>query len=237
LADELCLRISNHLRIRFQQVALQEKAECFEQLVQERTQELETYQLELKEAHLEMINRLARAAEHHDDETGQHTQRVAVHCALLGQALNLSEERINLLRQAAALHDVGKIGIPDSVLLKPGRFTEAEYKIMQQHTIIGADLLAGGHSDLLRMAELIALTHHEKWDGSGYPRGLRRDGIDVFGRILALADVFDALTHERPYKRAWSVEETIEEIKQQSGKHFDPTIVEAFLSLPHDELL
>lgn len=237
LADELCLRVTNLLRVRMQQIALQEQNRNLEEVIQERTQELEAYQLELKEAHLETINRLARAAEHHDQDTGQHTQRVAIHCALLAQGLNLGEDRVSLLRQAAALHDVGKIGIPDGVLLKPGRFTEAEYKIMRQHTLLGADLLSGGHSDLLRVAERIALTHHEKWDGTGYPRGLRRDGIDIFGRIVALADVFDALTHERPYKPAWSLEEAIKEIKYQSGKHFDPDVVEVFLALPHDELL
>lgn len=237
LANELCLRITNLLRIRLQHVALQEQTRSLVEVIQERTQELEAYQLELKEAHLETINRLARAAEHHDQETGEHTQRVAGHCSLLAQGLNLGEDRVSLLQSAAALHDVGKIGIPDGVLLKPGRFTEAEYKIMCRHTLLGADLLSGGHSELLRVAERIALTHHEKWDGSGYPRGLRRDGIDIFGRIVAVADVFDALTHERPYKPAWSLEETIKEIKDQSGRHFDPDIVEVFLSLPHAELL
>ena len=237
VADELCLRITNLLRIRLQQIALQEQNRDLVEVIQDRVQELEAYQLALKEAHLETINRLVRAAEHHDTETGQHTQRVAIHCSLLAQGLRLSEDRINLLQSAAALHDVGKIGIPDSVLLKPGRFTEAEYKIMRRHTLLGADLLSGGHSDLLRVAERIALTHHEKWDGSGYPRGLQRDGIDIFGRIVALADVFDALTHERLYKPAWSLDEAIQEIKAQSGKHFDPAVVEVFLSLPHHELL
>lgn len=237
LADELCLRITNLLRIRLQQLALQEQNRNLAEVIQDRVQELEVYQLALKEAHLETINRLARAAEHHDQETGQHTQRVAIHCSLLAQGLNLGEDRISLLLPAATLHDVGKIGIPDGVLLKPGRFTEVEYKIMRQHTLLGANLLSGGHSDLLRVAERIALTHHEKWDGSGYPRGLRRDGIDIFGRIVALADVFDALTHERPYKPAWPLAAAIQEIKAQSGRHFDPDVVEVFLSLPHDELL
>ncbi|HEX8550747.1 MAG TPA: HD-GYP domain-containing protein, partial [Abditibacteriaceae bacterium] len=143
---------------------------------------------------------------------------------------------IQLLHFAAPLHDVGKIGIPDSILLKPGRFTDVERKIMQRHAKIGAALLAGGHSDIIRMAERIALHHHERWDGMGYPRGLKGDEIPMEGRILAVVDVFDALTHERPYKQAWSVEEALAEIEIQKGRQFDPLVVEAFLDLSRADL-
>jgi len=236
-APEICLRITNLLRVRLQYRQILDRNRVLEEEVQHRTQELEGYQLELREAQLETIERLAKAAEHHDNETAQHTQRVALHCCMIGECLGIEETEANLLRKAAPLHDVGKIGIPDSILLKPGVFTSAERKIIQRHCVIGADLLSGGHSDLLKIAEDIALTHHEKWDGSGYPHGLSGQDIPVHGRILAVADVFDALTHARPYKNAWSVEDAVTEIKKQSGRHFDPDIVEAFLSLPHQELL
>jgi len=236
-ADELCLRINNLIRVRLLQQALQEKNRLLETRVSERTRELEDYQLELKESQIEVIVRLARAAEHRDDDTGQHTQRVGLICSLLARAVGLPEDAVNTMQRAAPLHDVGKIGIPDSILLKPGRLDDEERKIMQSHCMIGADLLSGGHSDLVQLAEHIAKTHHEKWDGSGYPNGLSGDAIPIEGRILAVADVFDALTHERPYKAAWPVADAVAEIKSQSGRHFDPTVVEAFEGLPHDDLL
>jgi putative two-component system response regulator len=236
-AREVCLRVRNLLQFRFQYTALQQQNQALEEEVQQRTQELEGYQLNLKEAQLETIQRLARAAEHHDDETAQHTRRVATICTLLGQGLRLDDQQVNLLGRAAPLHDVGKIGIPDSILLKPGLFTDAERKIMRRHCVIGADLLSGGQSELIQAAEQIALTHHEKWDGSGYPHGLSGEDISIHGRILAVADVFDALTHERPYKKAWPLDEVVAEIRAQSGRHFDPAVVDAFMSLPHQRLL
>jgi len=206
-------------------------------LLLDRTEELSSSQLELREAQLEVIARLARAGEQHDDETGQHTQRVAVTSGLLAQELKLDAEEVNIIQHAAPLHDVGKIGITDSVLLKPGRFTEQEYEIMRQHCVIGSQLLSGGRSEIVRMAECIALHHHEKWNGEGYPHGLAGDNIPIEGRILAVADVFDALTHARPYKKAWSVPDALAEIRRQSGQQFDPRIVTLFLQLPHDELI
>jgi putative two-component system response regulator len=229
LADEICVRVANMLRLRFRTVLLQEQ-------VRLRTQELEKNQLELKEAQLETIMRLAKAAEHRDDDTGRHTQRVGLLCSLLAQNLDWDQHKVHLLHFAAPLHDVGKIGIPDSILLKTGKLSDVERKIMQKHSLIGADLLSGGNSDIIRMAERIAWSHHERWNGEGYPRGLKGQEIEMEGRILAVVDVFDALTHDRPYKKAWPIDQALEEIKCQRGQHFDPEIVDQFLALPFEEL-
>ena len=223
--DEVCVRVSNMLRLRLRTIELENQ-------VRQRTEQLEQYQLELKEAQLETTVRLARAAEHRDDDTGKHTQRVGLLCSLVAQSMGWSEHRVQMLRFAAPLHDVGKIGIPDTVLLKPGNFTNIERKIMQRHAVIGADLLSGGHSDIIRTAEIIAKTHHERWDGNGYPHGLIGTEIAIEGRIVAVVDVFDALTHNRPYKKAWPVPEALAEIERQKGRHFDPEVVDHFLTLP-----
>jgi putative two-component system response regulator len=229
VADEVCVRVANMLRLRFHTTHLQDQ-------VRLRTQELEKYQLDLKEAQLETIARLARAGEHRDDDTGRHTQRVGLLCSLLARSLGWSDHEAQLLQYAAPLHDVGKIGIPDSILLKPGKFTQAECRVMQRHAAIGADLLTGGHSQIIRLAERIAATHHERWNGSGYPLGLKGEEIDIAGRIVAVVDVFDALTHDRPYKKAWSVEDALAEVQRQSEEDFDPHIVNRFLALPYEEL-
>lgn len=193
-----------------------------ERLVQERT-------AELARAQHEVVNRLAMAAEYRDDTTGEHTRRVGQSAAHIARALGWSEERAKLLGIAARLHDVGKIGIPDSILLKAGRLDSAEYEQMKTHTLIGARILSGGHSELLRLAEEIALTHHERWDGNGYPLGLSEEQIPMTGRIVALADVFDALTQARPYKAAWTPAAALEELTKESGTHFDPLIVQTAL--------
>jgi putative two-component system response regulator len=236
-ADELVARLTNWLRVRFQQLRLREQNRVLEDNMFQRTRELEDYQLELKEAQIEIIERLARAAEHRDDDTGQHTQRVGLSCFLLAQTLELPEAQVALIRRAAPLHDVGKIGVPDSILLKPGRLSDAELNIMQRHCLIGSDLLSGGHSELVQTAEQIARSHHERWDGTGYPHQLSGDAINLEGRILAVADVFDALTHARPYKEAWPLDKAIDEICSQRGRHFDPMVVDAFMTLPHADLL
>ncbi|MBB6015492.1 HD domain-containing phosphohydrolase [Deinococcus radiopugnans] len=181
---------------------------------------------ELARAQQEVVTRLAMAAEYRDDTTGEHTRRVGRTSARIALALGWPEGRANVLGIAARLHDVGKIGIPDSVLLKSGKLDSAEFRQMQTHTLIGARILSGGRSELLRLAEEIALTHHERWDGSGYPRGLQATQIPLSGRIVALADVFDALTQVRPYKAAWSTQEALDEIRRQTGSHFDPDLVE-----------
>ncbi|ADV65999.1 HD domain-containing phosphohydrolase [Deinococcus maricopensis] len=178
-------------------------------------------------AQLEILHRLARAAEYRDDDTGEHMGRVALTAAGLARELGLSEAAVRLIEQTAPLHDVGKIGVSDGILLKPGRLTPEEFEIVKSHATIGANILAGGHSPAVRMAEVIARTHHERWDGSGYPHGLAGEAIPIEGRIVAVADVLDALTSERPYKRAWSFEAALAEIRAQAGQHFDPQVVAA----------
>ena len=186
---------------------------------------------ELEQAQFEMLARLAAAAEFRDDDTGQHTRRVAELSVTIAQRLGLPDGEIELMRMAAPLHDLGKIAIPDSILGKRGKLTVAEFDEMKTHTTIGAQMLAGSAFALLEMAEEIALTHHEKWDGSGYPAGLAGDAIPIVGRIVAVADVFDALTHSRPYKPAWSTADAIAEITSQGGRHFDPQVLDAFLAV------
>jgi HD-GYP domain-containing protein (c-di-GMP phosphodiesterase class II) len=196
----------------------------------------ENTRLSLDESQLQVIQRLAFAAEFRDDVTGQHNRRVGDLSTRIGAALGMPEDRLLLLRQAAPLHDVGKIGIPDSILLKPGRLTHAEFEQMKTHTTLGATMLAGRNFPLLEMAEEIALTHHERWDGSGYPAGRSGPSIPVVGRIVAIADVFDALTHARPYKGAWNDTDALAEIRRLKGSQFDPEIVDAFLRVQQPEV-
>ncbi len=209
--------------------ALQNQSELLEAAVRARTAELE-------ESRLDTLRRLALAAEYRDDDTQQHTERVGRTAALIARRLGLSEATVRLIRQAAPLHDIGKLGIPDAILLKPGKLTAAEFASMQAHTRIGAVILADGKFDVVRLAREIALSHHERWDGTGYPYGLAGSAIPIYGRIVAVADVFDALTHDRPYKRAWSVEAAVAEIVAGAGAHFDPDVVTAFESLDHPRL-
>jgi len=237
IAAEVAVRITNMLRLRFINLTLKNQNYSLEEEVLHRTVELEGYQIELKEAQLEVIARLARAAEYRDDQTGKHTQRVGLISTLLAQTMGLPNQHVEMLMRSAPLHDVGKIGVPDSVLLKPGFFTETERLIMQRHCVVGAELLTGGQSDIVKMAERIALTHHERWDGAGYPLGLKQVDIPVEARILAVADVFDALTHERPYKPAWTVDKALAELRDYSGRQFDPQVVEAFMTLPYQDLI
>lgn len=210
-------------------VELKKHRDNLESLVQERTEELLNTQKEI-------VQRLGRAAEYRDNETGQHVQRLGHFCALLGAAVGMSVEEQDQFRLASTMHDVGKIGIPDDILLKPGKLNEEEWVIMRQHPHIGADLLAGSNCELLELARVIALNHHERWDGSGYPNGLRGEEIPLVGRIIAICDVFDALTSVRPYKQAWSVEETLSHLRKESGQHFDPTLVDLFEKLMPDIL-
>lgn len=186
---------------------------------------------ELRAAQVEVLHRLALAAEYRDDDTGEHAKRVGELSARLATRVGLAADEVELLRRAAPLHDVGKIGVPDSILLKRGPLTAAEFDEVKTHTLIGADMLAGGGFPLLELAERIALTHHERWDGSGYPRGIAGEAIPLVGRIVALADVFDALTNDRPYKAAWSVAAALEEIELQRGREFDPALTDAFLKM------
>ncbi|RYG65188.1 PAS domain-containing protein [bacterium] len=208
----------------------EQSRQSLEEKVQERTADLASSQMEI-------LQRLARAAEFRDDDTGRHTQRVAHNSALIARALGLPETQVELIREAAPLHDVGKIAISDLILLKPGKLTKEEFDAMKTHAAIGAALLSEGKSEVVQIAERIAGGHHECWDGGGYPKGISGEEIPIEARILAVADVFDALTHERTYKKAWSVEAAVAEITQQSGYQFDPKIVEAFLTLPHREMI
>jgi len=219
--DEVLLRIRTLLETRFLYFQVQSQNQILEAKVRERTRELEAAQIEI-------IERLARAAEFRDDNTGQHTERVGQMAALLARQLGLPDPQVSLIRRAAPLHDVGKIGIPDSVLLKLGKLTLEEFELVKTHTTIGARILSGSRFGVLRLAEEIAFSHHERWDGEGYI-GISAEQIPMAGRIVAVADVFDALTQKRPYKAAWPIAEAIAEIERQRGRQFDPEIVDAFL--------
>jgi putative two-component system response regulator len=185
---------------------------------------------QLKQAHVDLVHRLGRAAEYKDTDTGEHIARMSQYSKLLALEFGMGEQQAELLRQAAPMHDVGKIGIPDAILSKPGRLTPDEFDHMKQHAAIGAQILANSSSPLLQLAHKLAIEHHEKWDGSGYPNGLKGEQISVEGRIVAIADVFDALTSKRPYKEAWGVEEALEHMQAQAGKHFDPHLINLFVN-------
>ncbi len=222
--SETLLRIKNLLTTRLLQCELRTQNSTLERRVHDRTHELEA-------ARFEVAERLALAAEYRDDDTGEHTRRVASLATALAHAQGLPPASVEQIRRAAPLHDIGKIAVPDSILLKAGRLTPEEFEAMKAHTTVGGRILAHSHSELLRMSEEIALTHHERWDGGGYPNALAGDAIPLAGRIVAIADVFDALTHERPYKEAWSVPASLEEIERLAGTQFDPMLVNSFVSL------
>lgn len=210
-------RVKTHLALYDQNRALELK-------VRERTREL-------RETRLEIIQRLGVAAEYKDKETGEHIIRMSSFCRLIAKATGMSDEEAELIYNASPMHDVGKIGIPDRILLKPGKLDADEWEIMKTHTTIGAKIIGDHPSELLQSARIIALTHHEKWDGSGYPFAKKGEEIHPYGRISALADVFDALTSKRPYKEAWSFEEAVDEIIKGKGTHFDPFYLDAFLQV------
>ncbi|UMR31288.1 response regulator [Massilia sp. MB5] len=185
---------------------------------------------ELRETRLQIVQRLGLAAEYKDNETGLHVIRMSHYARLLGVAAGLNEAEADDLLHAAPMHDVGKIGIPDRILQKPGKLDADEWQIMQSHAAIGAEIIGEHTHGMLRLARNIALSHHEKWDGSGYPKGLKGKEIPLEGRIVAIADVFDALTSARPYKRAWPLEEALNYLREQRGQHFDPALVDLFLA-------
>jgi putative two-component system response regulator len=214
---EVLLRIRNLLETRYLHREITTQNQLLEQRVQERTVELEG-------AYLDTLERLASAAEFRDDETGRHTERVGEVAALLAGALDLPEEDLFLIRRAAPLHDVGKIGIPDAILRKPGPLTSEEWEVMKTHASIGARILAGGRSRVVQLAEEIALYHHEQWDGGGYPQGVAGEAIPLPGRLVMVADVYDALTSDRVYRDAWPVEMVLAYIREYAGRRFDPRI-------------
>ena len=225
---EVLLRICNLIETRSLHLALQAQNQSLERRVAERTAALERTQVEV-------LERLAAAAEFRDDATGRHTQRVAALAGALAVDLGVGETVSSLIRRAAPLHDVGKIGVPDRILLKPGKLTPRELGVMRTHTTIGARILGGGKSAMIQMAQRIAQSHHERWDGNGYPYGLAGEAIPLEARIVAIADFFDALTHDRPYRSARPVETVRVEISRRSGAHFDPQVTEAFLSFQSPE--
>lgn len=214
---EALLRIRNLLEIRRLHRALAEHNQVLEQRVRDRTVELEA-------AQLDTLERLALAAEFRDDDTGRHTERVGRISELLARALGLPEPEAALLRLAAPLHDVGKIAVPDAILRKPTALTPEESAIMRSHTTIGARILSGGRSALLQQAQQIALLHHERWDGTGYPEARAGEKIPLVARIVAVADFFDACTSDRVYRPAWSADKVLAEIATQAGRHFDPKL-------------
>ncbi len=221
---EVRLRIENLLETRFLHLALQEQNAMLERRVRERTRELDDTRLEVWE-------RLSLAADYRDDATGRHTKRVSTFSAAIARELGLREAEVETIRLAAALHDIGKIGIPDSILLKPGPLSPEEKALMETHTTIGARMLSGSRSEMLHVAEQIAAAHHEWWNGQGYPRGLVGESIPLAARIVALADVVDALASDRPYRRAWDGEAIRAEVERQEGKQFDPAVVAAWAAL------
>ncbi|MEZ2657971.1 HD domain-containing phosphohydrolase [Aneurinibacillus aneurinilyticus] len=232
---ELYARVHTLLRMRhyYKQMAITKQR--LENEVARRTAELEKALKELQwlnnkleDSHKEIVERLSSAAEFKDPETAAHIQRISYYCGVLARGMGMSDDEINLLVQASPMHDIGKIGVPDHILLKPGKLTLEEFEKMKEHTLIGHKILSGSDSPLLKLASEIALSHHEKYDGSGYPYGISGEDIPLSGRIVAVVDVFDALTSRRPYKEPFSNEKAYEIIQRGSGSHFDPRIVQLF---------
>lgn len=221
--QEVVLRITNMISANLYSRFLEDQKSVLEDMVSAQTREI-------LETQLAIIHRLGKAAEYKDNETGMHILRMSKVSWIVAKELGLSPDHCELLLHASPMHDIGKIGIPDQILLKPGRLDEEERKIMNTHTTIGGEIIGKSEIQLLQMAKVIAETHHEKWDGTGYPLGLKETEIPIEGRIVAIADVFDALVSERPYKKAWPVEDALQLIKENRGKHFDPAVVDAFLN-------
>jgi two-component system response regulator RpfG len=223
-ARECLARCRNLLTLRRQQLALEDRRRLLEHMVEDATREV-------REREKETLLRLARAGEFRDEETGYHLIRMARYSRLIADAVGLERDEAESIELAAPLHDIGKIGIPDQILLKPGKLDEAEWQVMRRHPLIGHEILKGSASKYVRMGALIALGHHEKYDGTGYPNGLVADHIPLCARIVAVADVFDALTSPRPYKPAWPAERAFLYLAAQRGRHFDPRLADAFVSL------
>lgn len=223
-ARECLARCRNLLTLRRQQLALEDRRRLLEHMVEDATREV-------REREKETLLRLARAGEFRDEETGYHLIRMARYSRLIAAAIGLDRDEAETVELAAPLHDIGKIGIPDQILLKPAKLDEAEWQIMRRHPLIGHEILKGSASKYVRMGALIALGHHEKFDGTGYPNGLVGDHIPLCARIVAVADVYDALTSPRPYKPAWPAERAFQYLAAQRGRHFDPRLVDAFISL------
>jgi putative two-component system response regulator len=242
-SNEVLINVANALRRRRLEMENQAHRDHLEQTVLERTAalreavaNLERAEREIRQSREETIQRLALAAEFRDDETARHVQRMSQYCALLARRYGLDADRCELIRIASPMHDIGKIGTPDNILMKPGKFTPEEFDAITKHPEIGYRILAGSDAELLKLAAIIAWTHHEKFDGSGYPRKLAGENIPLEGRIASIADAFDALTSRRVYKPAYPIEHAISIMRQNRGKHFDPALLDTFLSAM-DEVL
>ena len=219
--ETLLARVNAHVRLHSQERHL-------DALVRERTAALEAKTLELETTRMQVINQLGRAAEFKDDDTGTHVIRMSHYSRILAEAAGLPADRVDLIYKSSPMHDIGKLGIPDAILKKPGKLTDEEFTIMRKHPAIGAGIIGLQKSELLECARVVALTHHEKWNGKGYPRGRSGEDIPIEGRIVAIADVFDALMSDRPYKAAWPLEKTVAVMTQDAGTHFDPKLIPMF---------
>lgn len=228
--EEVKARLHAHLTQTISKKLVLEENQILHKEVSEKDILLEDAYSKLEFAHLETIERLSRAAEYRDDDTGLHVKRVGKISAIVADKLGLNPEVVYAIEHAAPLHDIGKIGIPESILLKPGKLNADEWTIMKNHCIIGKNILKNSSSNIINMAEIIAYTHHERFDGEGYPLGLKGEQIPIVSRIVAIADVYDALLSERPYKRAYTFDEAVRIILDEEGKHFAPEVVKAFLS-------
>ena len=233
---ELLARIRSLLKVKdYNDLMLNYRTEL-ESEVTARTEQLNQALLRLKTASLDTIYRLSMASEYKDEDTGAHIKRMSRYSAAVARRMGLDENIIETILYAAPMHDLGKIGIPDQILMKPGKLDLAEWKIMKMHTVIGAKILQGSDAEFIKLGESIALSHHEKWDGSGYPNGDKGLEIPIAGRIVAIADVFDALTSKRPYKEPFTIEKSLAIVKKERGTHFDPDVVDAFFDI-QDEIL
>jgi putative two-component system response regulator len=226
---ELQVRTESMLKQKAQQDEIDAFQADLQEMVEMRTHELQKALAEVDKAHIETIHHLSAAAEYKDEDTGSHIIRMAEYCAMLAEKMAMPRSEVDLILAACPMHDVGKIGIPDSILLKPGKLDLGEWEIMMTHTTIGAKILSGGDSEYMRMGTVIALTHHEKWDGTGYPAGLSGINIPLVGRICTVADVFDALTSKRPYKEAFPVEKSLAIMQEERATRFDPDIYDLFM--------
>lgn len=234
---ELKARVQSLLKVNAYHKHLRDYRKQLEIEVQKKTKELKEAFEKIKESSLETIHRLTFAAEYKDDGTGAHIQRIGFYSAAIARKLGLSDKEVGNILYAAPMHDIGKIGVPDRILLKPGKLNAAEWEIMKEHTVIGANILGGSDAEFIRVGEVIALSHHEKWEGSGYPKGLKGEDIPLVGRIVAVADVFDALVSKRPYKEAFPLEKAFDIIKEGKGNHFDPQVVDAFFAAEEEILI
>jgi putative two-component system response regulator len=233
---ELLARVRSLLKVKAYNDLLSNYRKELESDVAKRTDELQRALEKIKAASLDTIYRLSMAAEYKDEDTGAHIKRMSRYSFAVARRMRLEKSTVETILYAAPMHDIGKIGIPDQILMKPTKLDPVEWEIMKQHTVIGANILKGSDAEFIRLGETIAQCHHEKWDGSGYPNSLKGAEIPIAGRIVAVADVFDALTSRRSYKEPFSIEKSLAIIREGSGSHFDPDVVDAFLAI-QDEIL